>query len=76
MSGIIRTPCEWFCAAVLALVVAWIAIVAVMAALPRRPASVPIKPVEIAECRWLEIEQPGQWEATCDPDAKPKWIKR
>jgi hypothetical protein len=26
-----------------------------------------------AECRWMEIEQPGQWEQTCDPDQKRKF---
>ena len=28
---------------------------------------------EPAECRWMEIEQPGQWEQTCDPDQKRKF---
>jgi hypothetical protein len=26
-----------------------------------------------AECRWMEIEQPGQWEQTCDPEQKRKF---
>jgi hypothetical protein len=26
-----------------------------------------------ASCRWMEIEQPGQWEVTCDPDQKRKF---
>ena len=32
-----------------------------------------VRGVEPAECRWMEIEQPGQWEQTCDPDQKRKF---
>jgi hypothetical protein len=32
-----------------------------------------VRGAEPAECRWMEIEQPGQWEQTCDPDQKRKF---